>query len=216
MTAQADSATSPSAKSVLAQRRALRQELKRRRRSLPPDRQRQAAHQLAILFDRHHLLCPGKRIAVYLAMPGELSLTQLIARARQRGCQLFVPHIINTRRAAMMFVPLPKDARLTRHPWGVPQLKPVAGVRHPVTIRQLDLMLIPVVGFDPYGNRLGMGAGFYDRQLATLRRHEWHRPRLIGIAHSIQRVTTIPALPHDVAIPEFMTEQALLRTRPRS
>ncbi|MGD9843340.1 MAG: 5-formyltetrahydrofolate cyclo-ligase [Steroidobacteraceae bacterium] len=188
----------------------MRRELRQRRRALSPSQRQLAARQLAIQFDQWHLLKPDLRIAVYLAMLGELDLTEFIKRARARHCQLYVPHIINAARHQMSFIPLPVEARLKRHRWGMAQLH--SAPRQRINIRQLDMVLVPTVAFDAYGNRLGMGAGFYDRHLACVHRNHWQRPRLIGVAYAMQQVERIPTLAHDVPLSAVMTERGLHRS----
>lgn len=212
MTAQAGGASSPSQVALVHERGILRQQMRQLRRSLPRVQQQQAAQSLARQFDRHHLLRPGLRIAIYLALPGEISLHALITRARQRGCELYAPHIINAHRRQMKFVALPADSILQRHRWGMPQVR--FPQRGGISIRQLDLVLVPLVAFDSQGHRLGMGAGFYDRYLARAGlQRAWQRPRLLGVAYALQQVAEVPALPHDVAMPAVMTERGMLRTR---
>jgi 5-formyltetrahydrofolate cyclo-ligase len=76
----------------------------------------------------------------------------------------------------------------------------------------MQLMLVPLVAFDDRGARLGMGGGFYDRVFAWRRwRTTWTGPRLVGIAHSSQRVGRIAAQPHDVCLDAVITEQGLTR-----
>ncbi len=73
------------------------------------------------------------------------------------------------------------------------------GILEPVFIRRmaarnLDLVFVPLVGFDVTGMRLGMGAGYYDRAFAFLRqRSRWTHPRLIGMAYSVNRYPTSTA-----------------------
>jgi 5-formyltetrahydrofolate cyclo-ligase len=72
----------------------------------------------------------------------------------------------------------------------------------------LDLVLVPLVGFDARGNRLGMGGGFYDRHFAFLRnRQAWRRPLLIGIAFDVQRVPRLSGASHDVPLWGIVTER---------
>lgn len=74
----------------------------------------------------------------------------------------------------------------------------------------LDLLLVPLVGFDADCNRIGMGGGFYDRTLAYLRhRTHWRRPRLIGIAHECQRVEQIHPRTWDIPLDAVATEQRI-------
>lgn len=76
----------------------------------------------------------------------------------------------------------------------------------------LDLLLVPLVGFDPECNRLGMGGGFYDRSLAYLaRRLHWRRPTLIGIAHEIQKVDRLDTQPWDIPLDMVATEARVYR-----
>ena len=67
--------------------------------------------------------------------------------------------------------------------------------------RWLDLVLVPLVGFDARGHRLGMGAGLYDRHFAFLRhRRAWRRPRLLGLAFEAQKVARLAEAAHDVPL----------------
>jgi len=78
--------------------------------------------------------------------------------------------------------------------------------------RWLDLVLVPLVGFDDRGNRLGMGAACYDRHFAFLRhRRAWRRPLLVGLASDLQRVDRLPVSPHDVPLWGIVTERCFYR-----
>ena len=73
----------------------------------------------------------------------------------------------------------------------------------------LDLVLLPLVGFDDRGGRLGMGGGFYDRSLAYLhRRKNWHKPTLLGLAHECQRVEELQLASWDVPLLGTVTDKA--------
>ena len=79
-----------------------------------------------------------------------------------------------------------------------------------ISPRWLDLVLVPLVGFDARGTRLGMGAGFYDRHFAFLRhRRTWHRPRLLGLAFDVQRVERLADAAHDVPLWGIVTERGI-------
>jgi arsenate reductase-like glutaredoxin family protein len=74
------------------------------------------------------------------------------------------------------------------------------------------------VGFDAHGHRLGMGAGFYDRALRPRldRAQPFRRPRLIGIAYSMQQVDRLEPAPWDVALDLVVTERGILRFPPHT
>jgi 5-formyltetrahydrofolate cyclo-ligase len=71
----------------------------------------------------------------------------------------------------------------------------------------LDLVLTPLVGFDHKGNRLGMGGGYYDRSFAfLLRRQNWKKPRLVGLAYDFQQLDKLPAKNWDVPLTAVATD----------
>ncbi len=77
---------------------------------------------------------------------------------------------------------------------------------------RLDLVLVPLVAFDGNGNRLGMGAGYYDRTFHFLRhRRHWLKPRLVGLAFDMQRVADLQPAAWDVPLNAVVTETGLTR-----
>lgn len=68
-----------------------------------------------------------------------------------------------------------------------------------------DVILMPLLGFDRHGTRLGYGGGYYDRTLAALKK----RPRLIGFAFALQEIDTIPRDTHDVPLDLIITEDGV-------
>jgi 5-formyltetrahydrofolate cyclo-ligase len=72
---------------------------------------------------------------------------------------------------------------------------------------ELDVVLAPLVAFDRAGHRLGMGGGFYDRTFRfVVRRAEWRRPWIIGLAYDFQRVDALPVERWDVPLHAVVTE----------
>jgi 5-formyltetrahydrofolate cyclo-ligase len=184
----------------------LRRALRDRRRAIPPLERQRTARLLAIHADRARLLRPGRRIALYLALPEEVATDPLIKRARARGCRIYLPRIVDTRRNRMVFVSA--DAPLKRGRWGI--LEPAASQRIPT--RQLQVIFMPLVGFDAAGNRMGMGKGFYDRALSFRLRHPANRrPLLVGLAFSCQQTDDLAVRPHDVPLDMLITEHGIRR-----
>jgi 5-formyltetrahydrofolate cyclo-ligase len=68
-----------------------------------------------------------------------------------------------------------------------------------------QIMLMPLAAFDAAGNRIGYGAGHYDRAIARLRENG-RNPRLVGCAFSVQEVDLVPADPHDIRMHAVLTE----------
>lgn len=154
----------------------------------------------------------GRRVGVYLGMPGEVDLRSSFDDAWARGAQLFVPRIRHPRSGEMSFVPLHPGAPMRRNRFGIDE--PAAAARVPLL--SLDAVLVPLVAFDARGHRLGMGAGFYDRALRRRldRTQSFRRPHLVGIAFSIQQADTIGRAPWDVALDLVVTERGVVRCRP--
>ena len=111
----------------------------------------------------------------------------------------------------MVFVPLLAGAGLRGNVFGIAE--PAHGSRGRIALRRLDTVLVPLVGFDAHGHRLGMGAGFYDRALRSRldRSQPFRRPRLIGIAYAIQQVDRLEPARWDVALDLVVTERGVLR-----
>jgi 5-formyltetrahydrofolate cyclo-ligase len=148
----------------------------------------------AIAFD------PGSVIAGYLPIRSEPDLRPLLARLRARGARLCLPVVLD--RQTIAFRAFEREAALVDTGFGTSGPGPEAEVLDP------DLLLMPLSAFDPGGNRLGYGAGHYDRAIARLRA-KGKRPRLIGAAFACQEAQALPAEPHDVALEMILTEQGL-------
>jgi 5-formyltetrahydrofolate cyclo-ligase len=192
-----------------AEVRAARRRLRRLRASLDPDER--AAAELAIrrTLDRLGVFRRGRRVALYLPMPGEVDVLPCLEAAWHRGAAVFVPRVSSRRRGRMTFVPWTPGIAQRRNVFGIAEPRAILG-RVPAI--HLDAVVLPVVGFDRRGNRLGMGAGFYDRALR--RRLDparcWRRPRLIGVAFACQELEAIPASPWDVPLDLIVNERGLV------
>lgn len=189
------------------ERRQLRRELRARRRAIQGGQRQQAARQLARRVDAIRWLRPGRRIGLYLAMQEEIDTAPLLQLARQRGCHLVLPRITSLRHDRMRFFEM-GGAGTARGAFGI--LEPRGGRMVPA--RELDVVFMPLVGFDARGNRIGMGRGFYDRHFAhRLLLAHWRRPLLVGLAYEVQRVGQLPLAPHDVPVDAIVTESSTYR-----
>jgi len=190
-----------------ADRKALRQQIRARRRAVPLTERARAGQLVAYHADRYLHLRAGWRIAIYAAMPSELDTAPLIDLARRRGCIVYVPRIDrHSSSRKMRFVELTGRQRLNRLGIHEPEGSSTIGARW------LDVVFLPLVGFDAHGVRLGMGGGYYDRAFAfRLWRKVWHAPRLIGLAYSFQQVQSLIAAPHDVRLDAVVTEERIVQ-----
>lgn len=194
-----------------AEVRDARRRLRALRLALEPVERSAAERAIAATLARLGIFSPGKRVAVYLAMRGEVDLAPAIAAAWRAGTLLYAPRITSRRRREIAFVPLARGEPTRTGAFGIAEPLATTGMRLPVL--RLDAVLLPVVGFDGNGNRLGMGAGFYDRALRGRRRpgSAWRRPRLVGVAFACQQLPRIEPSPWDVPLDMVVTESGMIQ-----
>jgi 5-formyltetrahydrofolate cyclo-ligase len=197
----------PDSASLSAARRSLRASLSARRRLVSAAQRARASLLVARNADRALHLQAHWRIALYAALPWELDAGPLMALAAARGCRIYLPRI-DRRQASrgMRFVPMNGAWRRNRLGISEPEGAETLGARW------LDVVFLPLVGFDRRGVRLGTGGGFYDRAFAFRRwRCAWHAPRLVGLAYAFQQVERISAAAHDVLMDAVVTEEGIVR-----
>jgi 5-formyltetrahydrofolate cyclo-ligase len=193
----------------------LRREMRMRRRGVSAAERAAAAAGIARVARRALLLRSGTRIAAYLAHNHEADLTHLIRVARRSGCRLYLPAIVDYRSRRMQFLEYQVDEPLRANRYGI--LEPLRERARQASLRELDLIFMPLVAVDARGARLGTGAGFYDRRLHRLRSvTAWRRPKLIGVAYDFQRVARLDAAPWDVPLDGLITERNIYWYRERA
>lgn len=183
-------------------RQRLRRSLQAARRRLDPRQRRQATDRALARLCRLPEFTRARSIAIYRGVGAEINPAPLADTDPRR--RYFAPVVRN-----QMLVFRPWQALMWRaNSFGIPE--PV-GTDHPA--RAMDLVITPLVGFDPAGNRLGMGGGFYDRSFAFLRHRRWRRPRLIGLAFDVQQVDALNVAEWDVPLDAIVTESGVIRPR---
>jgi 5-formyltetrahydrofolate cyclo-ligase len=184
----------------------LRQQLRAARHRLSHHQRQQAAEQLVQQIQNSRHFQRSRHIAVYLPNDGEIDLWPLIHYAWQHGKHCYLPIVGHRHTHRLWFVPFSAQTPMYPNRYGIPE--PVHHNRaRGFPLRRLDLVLMPLVGFDPHGNRLGMGGGYYDRTFAFLHRHShWRKPRLVGTAYDFQRQAQLDAQPWDVPLDAIVTE----------
>ncbi len=194
-------------------RQTLRQTLRRSRRALQgPDRGWREAAILDALR-QHPVFRRARRIALYWPADGEVDLRPLASHLRtglrtgqRTGQRLFLPVLAFGLR--LRFVPWRPGLPMRPNRFRIPE--PCHAPAERVRARELDLILMPLVGFDDAGNRLGMGGGFYDRTLAFRHaRRRWRKPFLLGVAFGLQRCAGLPAQAWDVPLDGILTEDGI-------
>lgn len=140
------------------------------------------------------LLSRGMIVASYMPVRGEADPAALVRAAAAAGCRLALPHVID-RATPLRFLSWCEEAALATGPFGL--LQPADS--HEVAP---DIILTPLVAFDRRGNRLGQGAGHYDRAFAR-----YPAARRIGVAFAMQEAAALPADPWDEPLEFIVTER---------
>ncbi len=195
--------------SFAADKTALRRQLRARRRALTEAERFQRSHAVCRRIAQRAEFRRARRVALYLAADGEVDMATLLDRIWARRQTACLPVLRPMAGGKMDFLPYEPGDLLRANRYGIPE--PVANLREAIAPPFLDLVLLPLVAFDLYGHRLGMGGGFYDRTFAFLRqRRHWRRPLLLGVAYDFQQVERLPAEPWDVPLHAVVTESRWL------
>ncbi len=191
----------------------LRRQLRERRRALAPEARHAAARALALRLFESTWFRHSRRIACYLPVDGEIDTALLIERVhRQARRRCYLPVLSHIHHDRLWFAPIGRAARYRDNRYGIPE--PRVPARVLVRAQELDVILLPLVGFDAELNRLGMGGGFYDRSLEFLRhRHHWRKPRLVGLAYDFQKIERLPREAWDIALDAIVTDRAVYTHR---
>ncbi|WP_022961691.1 5-formyltetrahydrofolate cyclo-ligase [Halopseudomonas pelagia] len=194
---------------TLPSRSALRSQLRAARRALPAYQQRHASKQLFRRLAQHPLFIRSQHIAFYLANDGEIDPALLLKHAKRLGKTCYVPVLSRWPATQMRFQRLTVGQRWQANRFGISE--PAYCPRQQVPSWRLGLILMPLVGFDAKGNRLGMGGGFYDRTLSyRARRSVWAGPTLLGLAHHCQKVADLPVASWDIPLDAIMTDREFI------
>jgi len=183
----------------------LRRLLRSRRRALTEDEQRKAARKLYLQLAQHPLLRRAKHVALYLPQDGEIDPRPLLNALWQRKKCAYLPVLTHWPKSLMRFQRVDKGQALHKGRFGI--LQPRFNPARQRKTTALNLLLLPLVGFDSTGGRLGMGGGFYDRALAfrTRQKHS-QKPLLLGLAHECQKVERLELCAWDVPLSAVLTD----------
>lgn len=180
-----------------AARAALRKQLLSRREQLAG--RRPQAEQQALLARLWALVGPASDqvLAVYWPIRGEVPLGDLPERWAQAGARLALPVVDGPERPLRFVAWRPGDT-MTPGAHGIPRPLGDESLRP-------TLMLVPCLGFDEQGYRLGYGGGYYDRTLALFQADGLPPPVTIGLAWDDARLEGFDPLPTDIALQVVLT-----------
>ncbi|HVT31912.1 MAG TPA: 5-formyltetrahydrofolate cyclo-ligase [Rhodanobacteraceae bacterium] len=189
-----------------AARTALRTTLRERRTAISTADRIAATMSLVAHLEAIPEFLTDTNIAGYWAIAGELPLAAIIGGLRARGQAYHLPVIDANKR--LTFAAWWPGMEITPNRLGIPEPGDTDASLAPDA---LDVVLVPLLGFDRRGHRLGFGGGYYDRSFAFLRDVERPaKPLLVGIGYALQEVERVPPEDWDVPLDYIATERELI------
>ena len=184
----------------------LRKSLRRQRLALSIETRRRAEQAIVRQMRRQPHFANAQRVGLYLDAFGEVPTGALIQLCFNLRKAVYLPVVRSVNQPLSW-------SRITRHQWqNQRMMKHRFGMKQPlkqrgVSVKVLDCLFMPLVGFDSKGHRLGMGGGFYDRTLAacsTIGKQQT-KPWRIGIAYDFQRVEKLQRNSWDIPLHAIVT-----------
>ncbi len=132
-------------------------------------------------------------IGIYWPVRGEIDVRDLALAHLRQGGRVGLPVVVQPG-APVEFWSWIEGAPMRRGIWNIP-------IPEERVVLQPELLLVPLVGFDPAGYRLGYGGGYYDRTLAGCH----PRPHCVGLGYADSRLASIYPQPHDIPMHRIVT-----------
>ncbi len=190
----------------------LREKLLKKRDSIPPE---QKALQETSIEKRLFELDNFKKadsILMYVSFRSEVNTRKFLDDIHKMGKRLILP-LVDARHKVLKLYEVKDNSELAPGYMGIPE--PDVRENRRVTIKDIDLVVIPGTGFDIQGNRLGYGGGYYDRLLSYESKQlaEVEHIPTVALAFEEQIGEEIPAEPHDIQVDMIITDKRLIRCK---
>ena len=176
--------------------------LMQKRKETSLDEIKEKSKQIQHLLMTHPYYMQAKVILFYVSYGKEVATHDLIKQALSTDKTVIVPvsNITNT-----TIIPSVLYNWDDLQPGSYHILEPRGKHIHPIAPRSIDLILLPGVGFDEMGNRMGHGKGFYDRFVPMV-----PQAKRIGLSFEFQIVDRIPIAPFDQKVNLIITEKRII------
>ena len=176
---------------------ALRQSLRQKRRAISSTRRQYLARALLHQVQKTLRIERGQKIGLFLANDGEIDTVYIQNFLKNRGISIYLP-VLNDK--SLKFAKIGSQFRPNRFGIDEPINTPV------LNAKRLNVIFMPLVGFDQQRNRLGMGGGFYDRTLGFKQQQQrFNSPKLYGLAFDCQEVDQLEVQAWDVSLDGIIT-----------
>lgn len=186
--------------SEMPQRKKIRKQIRQLRNSLTLQQQQLAAEKVLNSLLTHPKIQAAQHISVFISFDGEINTRPIIEALWQQEKYVYMPVLHPFSRGNLLFLRYTPQTATIVHPLGL--IEPKLNVNNVLPVKDLDVIITPMVAFDEQGNRLGMGGGYYDRTLKNWQHNETYP---IGIAHDCQLTKKLPHKSWDIPLPEIIT-----------
>lgn len=173
------------------------------RNQISESHRQQAAATAATLLSEHPAFKKSEHIACYWAHNNEFETLPIIQTIWRGEKKCYLPVLCEGRTLA--FARYEEGDVLEVNQFGI--LEPFDFSRK-IPIEKLDLIIMPLIAYDSYGRRLGMGGGYYDRTLAFTHGQN-NKPHLVGLAYTTQHTEELPSDSWDVKMHSIITDKGI-------
>ncbi|EJU75498.1 TPA: 5-formyltetrahydrofolate cyclo-ligase [Neisseria meningitidis] len=187
------------------EKHALRRELRRARTQMGHQGRLAAGQTINRLLKRY--IKKGRKIGVYWPIGNELRLDGFVRAAQKRGAKLYLPYI-EPRSRRMWFTPYPESGMERERIRGRAKLNVPQFAGRKIRVHGLSVLLVPLVGIDREGYRLGQAGGYYDATLSAMKYRL--QAKTVGVGFACQLVGTLPREAHDRPLCGFVSEAGIL------
>jgi 5-formyltetrahydrofolate cyclo-ligase len=186
----------------------LREKLRTDRQKIDAVWRQHAAHAAVSILQKQPLWTRCQHIACYFSKKNEFDSLPLIHAIWAAGKQCYLPVMSKDTSKQLFFVTYQASDILQANKYNV--LEPEWNAEKIFPTEQLDLVFLPLLGFDLSGHRWGAGGGYYDRTFAFTLDKNLRSPSLIGLGYQQQQVDILPVDDWDVYLEGVLTEKNML------
>jgi len=181
----------------------LRRKLRRLRKSLSRPVRHKKGKKLLYQCQKAGVFRSAKHIAIFTPNDGEVETKNIINFLTRQGHSVYFPILVGEK---LKFAKVGQHFQKNRFGIDEPLFTPLIGAH------AMNLILMPLVGFDKHKNRMGMGGGFYDKTLAfKTQQNKFNKPKLFALAFNCQEVDQLDAKPWDVPVDGIITPTRFIR-----
>lgn len=176
-----------------------RNEIRQKRKALHEDEVAKCSELVRRVVLEHEFLKQNRCIASYHSFSGEIDTVEINKALRLAGHHMALPVIHPEEKGLMDFYSYEKPEDLILNRFKIPE--PVVSAENLIQPHNLEVVIVPLVGFNEKGERLGMGGGYYDRMLKKIS----CECLTLGLAYDFQLIPEIKSQPWDMPLDEVIT-----------